>query len=535
MPVNHDDLSSLKRLHGFLEVTRLVRSEDDLASLLAAIASAIAESLGYRTVVVHLYRPAWDDFEVTTVHGEAPVQGLLGDTRDWSVWGPLLDDRFLRGGAYLVPHGEFDWQSLAPGSYLPDVDAAPHDPAAWHPEDALFVPLRHSDGHLVGILSVDEPMSNLIPSGEELDILTAMADHAALAVQGAQEAAQAARHRAALNELLTVSSRLTETFSIDDILQSVCDGIRAALAFENVCVDLPDHETRVFCARAAAGWDVDGIAVNVPMSESELRGLMEPQFESEGCYLLSSAQALERIAAHHQTYVSQLCGRGPRAWQDHWLLVPLWSRTNDLIGCVWVDDPLDRMLPSAERLQALRVFANQATTALDAAAQYSEMQFLAEHDPLTRLFNRRAFNHRLVSEVARSARYGHPVALALCDLDGFKALNDARGHASGDAALERVGVAMKAALRTADDAFRIGGDEFALILPETQVEDARAVVARITSALLHDAGSEGLRASFGIAVCPDDASDTQALVRAADAAMYAAKRPTDGPALPQAS
>ena len=108
------------------------------------------------------------------------------------------------------------------------------------------MPLRHSHGQLVGILSVDEPASGRLPRGEELEILVAMADHAALAIQSAQEAAAAARHRTALEQLLTVSSQLTETFSIDAILQSVCDGIHTALGFENVCIDLPDPETGDF-------------------------------------------------------------------------------------------------------------------------------------------------------------------------------------------------------------------------------------------------------------------------------------------------
>ncbi len=175
----------------------------------------------------------------------------MGDARERSVWEPLLQDRFLHDGAYLIPHGEIDWESYAPGSYVPEREPA-DEPGSWHPEDALFVPLRHSDGHLIGILSVDEPASGHLPHGEELEILVAMADHAAIAVQSAQEAAAAARHRAALEQLLAVSSRLTETFSIDAILQSVCEAIHTALEFDNVCIDLPDPETGEFRSRATA-------------------------------------------------------------------------------------------------------------------------------------------------------------------------------------------------------------------------------------------------------------------------------------------
>ena len=117
------DPEALSRLRGFLEVTRVVRSEEELGGLLASIAKSISESLGFATVCVHLHRPAWDDFEVTTVHGSPEAEQLLGDARGREVWEPLLDPRFARRGAYHVPHGEFDWETHAPGSYVPPVAA----------------------------------------------------------------------------------------------------------------------------------------------------------------------------------------------------------------------------------------------------------------------------------------------------------------------------------------------------------------------------------------------------------------------------
>jgi diguanylate cyclase (GGDEF)-like protein len=533
MPTPH--LQQLSRLRGFLEVTRLVRSESELDDLLAAIARAISSSLGFATVAVHLYRPAWDDFAVTTVHGGADArERLMGDARERTVWEPLLQERFLHNGAYLIPHGVIEWGTYAPGSYVPEGEPS-DDPRSWHPEDALFVPLRHSDGHLIGILSVDEPSSGITPTSEELEILVAMADHAAIAIQSAQEAAAAARHRAALEQLLAVSSRLTETFSIDAILQSVCDAIRTALEFENVCVDLPDPETGAFRSRAASGWEMTDNAVGMPMAPADLERLLQPEFEIEGCHLIEYEEVMRRVGAEHDTYQSRNNGRGPAAWRNHWLLVPLWSRGGRLMGVIWVDDPSDRLIPADARLQSLRVFANQATTALDTAAQYEQMQYLAEHDALTRLYNRRAFTDRLALEASRAARYGHPLSLVLCDLNGFKALNDTHGHAAGDAALEQIGAVLASGLRRADAAYRIGGDEFALLLPETTSTHAAAVVERISVAMsaAFTGHMAGLEASFGIAVCPTDGITPQELFRAADEAMYAAKRPGHGLALPQ--
>ena len=128
---------------------------------------------------------------------------------------------------------------------------------------------------------------------------------------------------------------------------------------------------------------------------------------------------------------------------------------------IWVDDPQNRLVPGPRTLQALRVFANQASTALDAAAQFEEMRFLADHDPLTRLLNRRAFSERLSPSRRGLRALRPPVSLIVCDLDGFKQLNDAHGHAAGDAALEGFAELLADGRREVDGVFRIGGDEFA--------------------------------------------------------------------------
>jgi diguanylate cyclase (GGDEF)-like protein len=528
--VQPQHISAFTRLRGLLEVTRLVRSDDELEHLLAAVARTTAESLGFGTVVLNIYRPAWDDFCTTTVHGSDQARELLlGDARGWDVWGRVLDDRFLHRGAYLVPHGTFDWDQLAPQSYVPELPRS-SVPGAWHPEDSLMVPMRHSDGHLLGIMSVDEPLSGRRPSDQELDVLVALAAHAALAIQSAQEVAESLRHRNALEQLLRVSSQLTETFTIDAILQAVCDGIHNALGFGTVCVDLPNPQNGRLEPRAAYGWELDDPAVNSSFSMLEVTNLLAPEFETQGCYLLGDAQARARVRSDAGPYRSQTNGKGPHAWSNHWLIVPLYNRGGEVIGLIWADDPVDRLVPSPARLQALRVFANQATTALDTAAQFEEMQFLADHDPLTRLLNRRSFVRHLALETSRAGRYARPFSLLVGDVNGFKELNDRLGHQAGDRALEAIGKVLMDGRREVDGVFRIGGDEFALILPEVGEDEARAVVERIGQAM-RDGGEEllgSLTISFGIAVCPDHGGDPESLFRAADESMYAAKRRPDG-------
>jgi len=524
--------TNISPLRGLLEVTRLLRAREDLPALLDAVARTIGETLGFRTVAVNLYRPAWDDFEVTVVHGNAHARAaLLGNKREGAHLVVLLNARFERRGAYYVPNGSVDWDSLGP-SYTPEGERQAH-PDAWDPEDALLVPMRDAAGNLLGTISVDEPLSGRVPSDEELDLLVALADHAALAVEEASETRNARRHQRALEELLDVSSRITGETSTDEILRRVCGGIRTALDFDNVCAALVDPDTGALVPRAVAGWRLEEMLARPRATVALIEPLLDAEFEREGCFLLTHAQAHSRLARDVDVYPSQLNGRGPWAWNRHWLLVPLRDGDGGVLGVIWVDNPSDRLLPSADRLQALRIFANDAAAALVSGKNLGELRFLADHDPLTRLLNRRAFVSRLDGEVARATRYGRSVGLVIADLDRFKYRNDEFGHIAGDEALVVFSGILTRSLRRPDAAFRIGGDEFALLLAETSDDGARVVVDRIHGMLADLGGKgnpalEGLTASFGFALCPPDAEDAQTLFRLADEALYEAKRAGEG-------
>ncbi len=151
---------------------------------------------------------------------------------------------------------------------------------------------------------------------------------------------------------------------------------------------------------------------------------------------------------------------------------------------------------------------------------------LARSDPLTGLPNARAFHEHASRIAAESARYGRPVALAFLDLDGFKAINDSRGHAAGDLLLCLAADAMIGLLRASDLAARVGGDEFIVLLPETDLAEATAAVAKLQAAFASTAEHAGLPAhmSAGLVACERTPATIQPLIARADQLMYAAKR-----------
>lgn len=154
-----------------------------------------------------------------------------------------------------------------------------------------------------------------------------------------------------------------------------------------------------------------------------------------------------------------------------------------------------------------------------------ELFAAARSDRLTGLLNRQGFEERFELELERARRTGQPVALVLADIDNFKELNDSGGHPAGDAALSAVGEIARRLTRQVDTMARIGGDEFAAVLPETYLQGAYDLASRLRSAVaeIETGRNEPVTMSFGIALCPTNGKTRDALVKAADRALYRAK------------
>ena len=511
-------------LQGLLEVSRAVRSGADIGSVLDTIAGAVSKTLGFETVVLNVYRPEWDDFYVQTVFGSAPVRkALLGQIYDWDSWAPLLHPRFLRAGAYFIPNDAFDWSTDKGIRFVPDGEPLVDGPQGWHPNDELFVPLERSDGEILGIMSFGEPYDGLRPTDEQLALAVTLASHAALALEMAEERERLERHQRGLEQLLRVSSQLPQTMTTEAILTSVCEAVQEALGFDKVLIELRDEGSDLLRPAASAGLEEDDEARNAVLELSLISRLFDQSFEIAGCYLVPRDEAERRVDRSQVVYESVRNGRGPAAWNHHWLVVPLYDTDGTVRGVLWADEPQSRLLPTENVLQALRIFANHAMEALAVATQLAETRFLADHDPLTRLLNRRALLHEL--QETEELPVQRSLALVFLDLDNFKQINDGYGHVIGDRVLEKFGSLLEELVRDDDNAFRVGGDEFALLLRDAGEPEAREVVARIMEAVESniDPLVRMLTASFGIATS-GRRQEPEELLRIADEAMYQAKR-----------
>ena len=186
--------------------------------------------------------------------------------------------------------------------------------------------------------------------------------------------------------------------------------------------------------------------------------------------------------------------------------------------------------PSALTMAMIEVLASSSYMRMPILMEYGELRKLqinAATDPLTGLHNRRLFEEQFEKELNRALRYNQPLALVMLDLHRFKEVNDLHGHQRGDLLLQTAATTLKKYIRTSDYAFRIGGDEFALLLVQSDMEQATTLARRVHAnfaAVIEPMDMTlNLGIDYGVAVCPSDGGERETLIRLADERLYEMK------------
>ncbi len=181
---------------------------------------------------------------------------------------------------------------------------------------------------------------------------------------------------------------------------------------------------------------------------------------------------------------------------------------------------------SRDDIDLISTLTHQAAVIIENAQLYAQAKERANVDELTGLFNHRYFHQRLSEEITRCSRFGKIFSLLFLDLDFFKSYNDIYGHVDGDKVLRQAGEIIKGCIRKIDICFRYGGDEFAVILPQTSLDASRSIAERIRRETEVQMESKGIAITYsiGIASWPTDGLIREELIKAADAALYYAKQ-----------
>jgi diguanylate cyclase (GGDEF)-like protein/PAS domain S-box-containing protein len=469
-------------LRGLLEFARIARRQPTLVETLRAVASAVSDAVGFATVVINAYRADRDVYEVVTVHGsERASEILLGSITRPETWAPLLDERFRRHGVYFIPEGSlaFDDPTITWYRREPDARAAERSGESWRTDDALFATLEGSGGRPYGIISVDEPFSGLRPDDQQLVMLSALAAHAALAIESSRQ-------------MTAVESSLAR--------------YRAVIASTLDCVIAVDEQDRLIEFNPAAERTFDYMAKDV-LGREVVDLLVPPE-----------NRAFYRSLAH------RIRDNPSSSLLDRRIETTLMRSDGS-------EFPVELTVARVEGAGGLGPsFYGIVRDIGERRRGEEQLAYLAYHDALTGLPNRILVEQEIDLALARARRAGGAAALMFVDLDDFKEVNDRLGHAAGDRLLASVSARLRGVLRDSDVLARQGGDEFLVLLGDLSDDPtaaAESVAGKLLSALLEPfvvAGTEvRTGASIGVSLYPDDAADTEALLRHADVAMYRAK------------
>jgi len=337
------------------------------------------------------------------------------------------------------------------------------------------------------------------------------------------------RERRLLRGLLEASASMHEALGLDEVLGRIANILAAAGGFAGVAVYILDQSTGLLHLRATVGVSDDDIArmrAN-PFPMDGILPLMRPEMAISRSFLfdhrrdqmpedsiLDTALSVPKIAPAWR----------PGMWHPlDSLTIPLDDGQNRL-GLLSLDEPVDQQYPDLATVQALELFADQCAAAISRVQLHQRLEQLAMTDSLTGLHNRHVLEDALARELQRSERSGRPCAVLFCDLDHFKRVNDNCDHATGDQVLQQVAAVIRQRLRRGDLAARYGGDEFVVLLPDTDLEAAVEVAGDLRERIAASPSPLPVTVSIGVAGSMGADPDGPSFLAAADAAMYLAKR-----------
>lgn len=376
-------------------------------------------------------------------------------------------------------------------------------------EITLFIPLISRD-HLIAILVLGKKHSGKY-SLEDFGIIEDVTNRVAVSLEKEYLSEQLKEREEELSVINNSSAILSSSLDIQKIFGSFIEELKKVVDVSWASIVLTEEDNLHCVALSTKEGSTYQIGDRVPLEGTgtgwvvtQKKSFIEPDLSREMYF--TTGKGFYQMGLRTMAYLPLIVkGRA--------------------IGSFIVASKLPNAY-SQRHLKLLEQLASQIAMPLENSQLYAKAEKKARIDELTKLYNRRSLDEMIDNEIGRHSRYGGAFTLAILDLDSFKTFNDSYGHLSGDRLLRDIGQIIKSAIRNVDFAFRYGGDEFAILLPQTHIDDALQVLERVREKIAREVDSGDIRvtSSIGLASWPDDGISHTDIIAAADVTLYRAKR-----------
>jgi diguanylate cyclase (GGDEF)-like protein/putative nucleotidyltransferase with HDIG domain len=406
------------------------------------------------------------------------------------------------------------------GTILPErnLDIFPEFQSIWQEEREgirsagvnMFVPLMNK-GKLVAVVAISERRDGNLYAVEDIDLLEFITAQVAAGMEKEYSYERLREQDEEVTLINRLTAIITSSMSIQVIFEGFAQELKQVVDIDWATIALIDGSELYFMALSSTIGSTWEAGERIPLEGTATE------------YACRERRALYEadLKQHHRFWT----------WESH---VQRGVRSIVYLPLIVSDRNSGSLIlgsrkPNAysrRQIQLLEKVALQIAAPIENAQLYAQVEQKSRIDGLTGLFNRRHFEERLNEEVSRHSRYGDVFSIFMIDLDNFKAYNDTYGHPAGDILLGQTGKIIKSSIRNVDHAFRYGGDEFVVILPQTAMDDAYVVAERVRGQIAGEMGKRAIAVtcSIGLASYPTDGVVADELVDAADNALYHAKR-----------
>ena len=371
-----------------------------------------------------------------------------------------------------------------------------------------------SRGNLVGILAISKKPAGKY-SLDETNLVENLSSQIAISIEKEYIQAELRKNEQELSLINRLAAVITSSLNLNEIYDAFVAGLREVIELDFTAVLMVEEKELILTALYSdVGW-TSHVGSRIPVKGTATEWIMKSKK-----YLYEPDLEHDRMFYTGEEYLN----RGIKSV----LYLPLITK-GEVIGSLIVASKRKNAYTN-QQIQLMERLAVQVSTSIANVQLYAKAEQRARIDELTGLFNRRHFDESLTQEVNRHSRYGSMLTIAFLDLDNFKNFNDTMGHTAGDRLLSQIGRLIKSSLRNIDQAFRYGGDEFAIIMPHTAIEDAQVVAERIRLRIGSNTNIEKaenkilITASIGLACWPSDGLTPDDLINAVDKALYYAKQ-----------